>query len=278
MRTFRLEQPRNNKQFLAFLERNKLKTQSSEEQKLSRAAPVLDLAAPWFQQSDALLEPFRASFNTLKTAYRDRGLASQLCNDIAERLSFTIRDYVSGLQRRIRRNGEPEEVLTYYRVPTEGLTPQGGTPAEWREIGVNLVESEAAAVAAGYQPMANPSAADLQEILDTFDQHHDHVQNADIAYGEAQRVMNELREEAILVWRGIAQNLRLILADRDTATQRRVLRNFGFVFRSSAEEETEEPEVDPELEEGEPPTPETDPNPEAEPNPASALQPSASTS
>jgi hypothetical protein len=248
MENIRLAIPKSTKQLLVFLEATKRVTRTGDFARFKRSVGVdLDLVQPWLNRSLNTVSPFRTAYSSLKLTYQERTRASQLTADAGSQLSYTVRDFATGLQRRVRRNGEDPVVLTYYRVPSESLTPKASTPEEWREIAANLLEGETLATTQGHPAMANPSAEDLERSIADFDLHSGNLRAADAVYQQAQQQMETLRDQALLIWRGIAKNLRLLLADQEPSAQRRFLRNFGFVFRTEGEqvestEDSSEPE------------------------------------
>ncbi len=93
------------------------------------------------------------------------------------------------------------------------------------------MQGDAEAVAAGYPPMANPSAAELQAVLETARSEVGDVAVADRAYDQAQAAVAALRAEADDWVAEVMGQLRLHLRRQEPPSQRRIMRTYGARFR-----------------------------------------------
>jgi len=90
------------------------------------------------------------------------------------------------------------------------------------------------AVAAGYPPMCNPSAAELTAILHTTQTAIDRVTTAERAYDQAQEALAAQRAQADQLIAEIMTELRFALRRHDAPSQRRILRTYGATFADDA--------------------------------------------
>ena len=79
--------------------------------------------------------------------------------------------------------------------------------------------------------MCNPSAAELQAVLDTARSEFDDVAMADREYDKAQEEIERLRPQADDLIQDVFAELRFNLRKKDDASQRRIMRTYGAEFR-----------------------------------------------
>ena len=94
-----------------------------------------------------------------------------------------------------------------------------------------MVQGDAAAVAAGFPAMINPSATELKAQIDNARTEAADVAGADRAYDEAQEAAENLREHADDLIDDIAAELRFNLRKKDPASRRRIMRTYGVKYR-----------------------------------------------
>ena len=148
---------------------------------------------------------------------------------VASLITYT-HDLWEVLRRRVNRKDEPAEVLTYYRLPLDGKNPTPNSDKEWLTMAENVVEGDAQAVAAGFDAMANPSAAELDAVRATTQTEVDEVAPADRQYDEAQEEAATLRPQADELILEVIDSLRFTLRKKDAPSQRRIMRTYGATF------------------------------------------------
>ncbi len=160
-----------------------------------------------------------------------------------ERLKTTVRDYWHGLTRRTARQGHDVRVLRLHGLAAEGHLPHSNRAEDWLLWAERVVAGDAAAVADGFPPMCNPTAAEVQAVLDEARAEAGDVAQADRLYDEAQAAQAELRTQADDLIDQAIGYLQLALRALDPSSQRRVMRTYGVVFETYVGEVLPEDEV-----------------------------------
>ena len=181
---------------------------------------------------------------SLKLSGREKEVREK--NEAADEVSGCVRDMWEVVKRRVRRSKQPAEVLTYYQLPLSGETPRLSTPDEWIAMGQQLVVGDAQAVAAGYPAMVNPSAADLNVLVQAAQSEKDDVAIADREYDQAQEALAVLRVQADDLIGEVMAQLRYVLRRLDASSQRRIMRTYGAEFTYLEGEPPDEPAPPPE--------------------------------
>ncbi|MDJ0842341.1 MAG: hypothetical protein QNK37_37915 [Acidobacteriota bacterium] len=225
---------KSNQQCLSFLER------ASGNGALDIEQGKNPLLKPWFEKIGALVTPFQEAMVAQLRTHAKRAEEIAKRNKVVAVMKYTVRDFRSGLVRRVRRNGEPEIVLQYYRMPHERKPVYDD---DWYQLGQWLLDGEVKALSKGFPAMSNPSADELAASLTAFAELRGNAEEADRRYRDAQDVLVDLRRETQLAARGLAANFRVVLHDKDAPTVRRIMRSYGFQFRGQLEE-TPEPEME----------------------------------
>ncbi len=233
-------QIRDNSGSLSFLRRA---NENGKKDKTLRQDPVL---IPWFDRIELLIEPVTETMKRLLKSHSLRQVAVVKLNKCANSLKGSTRDFRSVLKRSAIRADKPER-LAYYKMPNKGS--ESSVTEDWYQTALWLVEGEEAAIANGFPAMVNPSIADLQVCMDSYQQDSIEADHADREYQAVQAEMSDLRKQTHLSARGLAANIRLVLEDRDASSVRRTLRGFGFRFRGETRMD-EIPEVETEINPG----------------------------
>ena len=154
----------------------------------------------------------------------------------AKRLALFVEDFVSGLRRRVVRLEEDRAMFIQYGLGENGrLSPRPTRYDGWLETAAHLLRGEKTAVAAGSPPMSNPSAAELQAVLDEVLVEKTAVVAADRAYDTAQETVAALRGQADQWVRDIVLQLRYTQRHHPPASRRRVMRRYGVLFSGKEE-------------------------------------------
>jgi len=154
-------------------------------------------------------------------------------NSAIETLNTYIRDALVLLKRRVNRNNEPAEVLTYYGLPLSGTLPGGLNESELLAIAETIIEGDSKAVTAGYSPISCPSAIELAEVLASTRKQIFEVAPADRSYYNAQKAVAEIRSEVNILINDIIAELKFNLRKHEPANRRRIMRTYGVTFKSA---------------------------------------------
>ncbi|NKQ35550.1 MAG: hypothetical protein HF973_08040 [Chloroflexi bacterium] len=98
-------------------------------------------------------------------------------------------------------------------------------------MGRSLIQGDAAAVAAGFPAVVNPSVTELQTALAAAETAVNDIALYDRAYDDAQKSLADLRPQADDLCQRIVSELRFTLYNLDPASQRRVMRTYGARYR-----------------------------------------------
>jgi len=189
----------------------------------------------------ALAVEFETALNAISSTQRTRSNeALQRAEAIAE-LSAAVRDLWAVLRRRVRRLKQPANVLLFYGLPIDGDTPNPTTQDDWLPIAQEVINGDAEAVADGFPPMSNPSAVELQLLLDVATAEAGEADASDRIYDKAQATVADLRVKVSKMIDDIMAELRFRLRDEERASQRRIMRTYGATF-SYLEGETVDPD------------------------------------
>lgn len=152
-------------------------------------------------------------------------------NDVLEKFEMTLRHLWRSLMQRVTRLNEPVEVLTYYGLPHDGTIPNPTTRKGWITLATKVVKGDEKAVSKSYEAIVNPSAQDLQTLLDTIKSEMKDVAKADRVYDEAQEIVAEHRPEADEFISEVMSELRFNLRQKDRSSRRRIMRSYGAHYR-----------------------------------------------
>ncbi len=207
----------------------------------------------WADEANAFLPNFRAKVRGLTKAQQRRVREVAERRAAVDKLGVYVRDFMNVLKRRVNREELPASYYEFFKLPLDGALPNPTAIADimsWAEI---LVQGNADAVESKFEPMSNPSAAQVEEWLERT-----RAESADIPPAErdldvAQNEVEDLRIQATEMARDLAAQLNFRLRKLDGPGRRRIIRGYGFKYRYSkgepvdADEETasegEEPVV-----------------------------------
>ncbi len=148
-------------------------------------------------------------------------------NEAIGKLDMIIRDVWEVEKRRVRRLELPAEVLTYYELPLSGIVPKIRKEKDLLATAANMIKGDEEAVAAGYDPIVNPSAAELKVALEAAKKELSEVAPADRNHDKAEEAVADLRPEADSLIEDVVDELRFKLRKRDAASQRRIILSYG---------------------------------------------------
>lgn len=152
-----------------------------------------------------------------------------------ERGEMFIRHFWSSARNKAMRENYPAAYLTYFGLPLSGLSPQTNPSPSLLPLFDTIIEGEAEAVAAGYEPVANPSVEELLAIKTVAEKEVSDVSVADKELDTYTSEFAAIRDLVDKQARDIVLELRFLLRDEDEPSQRRIMRKYGVTFRSDQE-------------------------------------------
>lgn len=196
--------------------------------------PLVDDIKAFNPGFDSSVEAVTATLSGREKEVREK-------NEAIIRLIIFVHDLWEVLRRRVNRNKENAEVLTFYQLPLDGVNPEPSGDRQWLEMAENVVEGDAAAEAAGHPLMVNPSAAEVAVVRTAAQTEFDQVAPADRTYDDAQAATEALRPRADELIQEVMDTLRFTLRKLDRPSQRRIMRTYGATFVPLPGEPDEEP-------------------------------------
>ena len=188
------------------------------------------------EEYDAAMKDVRETTGNWRKATKNR-------IDAVNPLSRCCRDFYVALQRRTEREGHGPHVLEYFKMQSDANLPKPNQVGAWVLIARDLIEGEELAIADGYPPMANPSCEDLQKNLCIIDEASETVTKTHSEQQDAQQALNNLREEAEVLFRRLYHFLVGWLLLETPSRRRNAMRKFGYVF---GPESGDNPKTEPE--------------------------------
>lgn len=200
-----------------------------------------------FDNLTKFIPVFEKGINEINALLSKRSKEVNESSEAFSKMETCTRDMWEVLRRRVNREDQPAQVLTYYELPLDGLTPKPTTYDQWYTLAGKMVDGDAKAVADGYPPMQNPSAQDLKEALEKARAERNDISDADRNYDRAQEEVEEMRIKADELITDVMDDLRYFLRKMYKESQRRIMRTYGVIFRylkGEPEDEMPEEEVE----------------------------------
>jgi hypothetical protein len=167
-------------------------------------------------------------------------------------LETCVRDFWEVGKRLVFRKKLPAALLAYYGLPQDGGVPKPTSEENWLVLAAQIIKGDADAVAAGYPPMINPSAAEVAAQLTLAQAEVNQVSEADRAYDQAQATVAAPRAQADALIQDVMEQLRFNLRKQDEASQRRIMRSYGVKFTYGSGETPDPDDPTPDLKPVEP--------------------------
>ena len=198
----------------------------------------------------AFMATFAAHYEAYNAAYvKVQSTLAARVQETAESVSAfeKLKMYIShtwfSVYHRAKRLGLPNAVLEYYQLNADGSRPKIKGREAWESIADQIIRGDADAVLAGYTAMAEPTAVELQVILDASVNESGDVQQADRAYDIAQETVATFRDTADELIRELRDLIVFGTRKKDAASQRRILRSYGAKYRYQPGEAVDEGDV-----------------------------------
>ena len=206
-----------------------LKKSISTANKLPEGDKIL-IAPETILKAKGLSAQFKTQMGDIGTFSSQMQKETREKNSAMSVLQTYMRDIWAVKRRHIYRENLPLEVFAYYQLPQSGNSPDLTQEGQWIETATLMIEGEKGAIAAGYAPMSNPSIAELTGKLKIATKERADVSDADKQLDEAQEAVSELMPEAKKVIDRIHAELEFNLHDKEDASKRRIMRNYGVYY------------------------------------------------
>ncbi len=187
--------------------------------------------ASWPTEASALLADFETKVRGLTKAQQRRAKEVAERRTAVDKLSVYVRDFMNVLKRRVNREELPAHCYEFFKLPLDGSLPNPTAIDDVVSWGAILVRGDADAVEDGYEPMSNPSAAQVKEKLDQARTEAKDIPPADRELDDAQNEVEALRVRAIEMVRDLAAQLNFVLRKLAPPERRRTIGRYGFKYR-----------------------------------------------
>jgi hypothetical protein len=198
----------------------------------------------WIDEATAFLETYRPKVQAITRQIGARSKEISERDDAIARLSTYVRHGWRVLKMRVARLGEPESLLRTYGLTLGGGIPQSARPDEWLQYASQFIEGDADAVAQGYEPMVNPSAAEIQAELTAASAEVADVSDADAVLDDAQATAADDAPRADELISDLVDYLGFSLRKLDGPSPRRIMRRYGIKFNYRAGETRDPDDAD----------------------------------
>ena len=219
-----LEIPRNDDARIIFLQRALIAAESHKEQGHQYI-------------SDETIErifQFLPSYETAITGLKFHRVSyykrNQENNSAIHKLELYIRDLWEVLKRRVVRQNESVEVLTYYQLPITGIPPKVDKAKEWLDIAYRIILGDTAAQNKGFPAMINPSVKELHKILEIAERELINNDLCDVKPEGSTDKIENIREEANKLIMDVIHELRFNLRKNDANIIRQIMAAYGASF------------------------------------------------
>lgn len=202
--------------------------------KTAEAVPedgIQRIPAPLLADLKTHYAAYRTAYEAVDAALSRRKTETEESAVAMARLQMYLSHLWTAVYNRAQRENQPVGLLGYYKLNSDGARPAPTRREEWLELAASVVSGDAAAVAAGYPAAVNPSAAELQAVRATAVAESNDLPPADAAYDEAQTAVAVLRPQADSLIKAVRAAILYSTYEMDEPSQRRVLRNYGSVYR-----------------------------------------------
>ena len=200
------------------------------------------IAPAWLKKTDIFVADFGPKVRRLAELKANRGREVLEKDAALETLQLYARHFCNVLEMRIIRLKQPDSLFTLYNLPRSGESPNISQAKYWLELARGLIAADATAVGQGFPPMVNPSAAELQTLLESAQKEYDEVPMADRAIDDLQTELDTLRPQADKLIKALNAQLEAALYELPDEGIRRVTRTYGFDFYTRPGEAVETPD------------------------------------
>ena len=194
--------------------------------------------APMETMVQTFLAQYRPAVEHMLNMRGNRSMEVDEKRTAVSELERHIRDFWAVLERRIVRKNLPRGMFVEFDQLRSGENPDGRSLQEWLNRAEDIIRGEARVVAKGYEPMANPSVAEITAVRDAALAEAADVEDAISDLDQAQHDLDALRPEADRLIRLFIAQLDITLYGVDKDDIRAIKERYGYTFYVRETEET----------------------------------------
>jgi len=188
----------------------------------------------------AFIPDFQTAHNRVLAASEDKMKEVREKGESLTILEKYCRDTWENVRRRKERMNHPPEILAYYGLPLDGISPHPDSATAWLDIAQAIIDGDGRAVADGYPTILSPSVAEIQAVLDTANAEYADFAMADRTHDEALAAQAKLRPTGEEFADDVYEQLMFNTRKMDKPSQRRIARTYGYKYDYSPGEPPEE--------------------------------------
>jgi hypothetical protein len=174
---------------------------------------------------------YNAAYEQTQSALGSRIGETAESSEALDKLKMYISHFWTSIYNRAQRLGLSAGVLNYYQLTSGGTRPTPSGRDEWLQLAEQVIGGDTQAAAAGFAPVAEPSAAELQAVLTSAVAEANDVVAADRAYAAAQASLAGFRPRADELIEEVRDVILFATRQMAASTQRRILRTYGARYR-----------------------------------------------
>ena len=187
-------------------------------------------------------------FTKLRVAKTDKAEQVELQKEASGGLGQGLSHFYTCVTQRNQRDNVPKSSLQMYGMPDQPISSIRSAKVLIQLAGI-CIEGDALSVERGLDPMVNPSPAELQKLLDTSITVERKLNAADQSLTVAQKTLDGFRLPLDDLRKEMQIQFNKTTRGDTNSRRRRIMRRFGFSFKT-VEEGSEESELEvPEKEE-----------------------------
>ncbi len=174
---------------------------------------------------------FETQINSVKSNLTNRSKQVDEKNSAVNLLQIYIRDMWSSVRRKVVRENLPAQLLMNYSINLDGSIKKNLTGGTILTVAAQMIEGDKKAVADGYNPISNPSAEELENVLEAAKKETADVSEADRSYDKEQDKLSTIRAEIDDIIDDIIAELKFNLRKMDSSSKRRIMRSYGAEYK-----------------------------------------------
>ena len=205
---------------------------------------LLGAQAETLAQVTALIPTYTTAINAAINAKAVQAAAVAAANTAITAVIKHIRDIWVAVKRRTVREELAVAGQVYYGLTLDGKQPQITAQATWLSQAAQIIQGEAAAVAAGYPALAAPTIAQLQTRLTAAQTAASQRATAKTSYDNSLAALSTLGQQVDDLIATAMHELRLALRTETASSRREIMRSYGARFSEKTEDESGEVPID----------------------------------
>lgn len=205
--------------------------QEGEEKKIVQGETAVSLQSTY--------QLFKNAYESLRTETNLRQAEVEESAEAMAELEMYIRHIWLTIKNRVLRKNLPASIYGYYGLNLASDSPIPTKREEWIQLAKEIIAGDKQAVSAGYDPVAEPTAEELEKVLAVAESSvyevniaHDNVREAVQALVDARQPLDEALTDLVA-------DIQYALRKEPAPAVRNAIRSYGGHYRYAQGEEAE---------------------------------------